>query len=48
MSVPHGEAHDQRTSVYSSRRVIGFCYLTAADVMEHGIEEYQQDNLLAV
>ena len=27
---------------YSSLRVIGFCYLTAADVMEHGIEEHQQ------
>ena len=48
MSVPHGETHDQRTSVYSSLRVIGFCYLTAADVVEHGIEEDQQGNLVVV
>ena len=39
MSVPHGETDEQRTSVYSSLRVIGFCYMTAADVMEHDIEE---------
>ena len=48
MSVPHGEKHDQRTSVYSSLRVEGFCYLTAADVMEHDIEEDQQGNLVVV
>ena len=45
---PHGETHVQRTSVYSSLRVIGFCYLTAADVVEHGIEEDQQGNLVVV
>jgi len=48
MLVQHGKTHDRRSLVYSSLRVIGFYCWTAADVVEHGIEEDQQGSLVVV